>query len=164
MKTLMIRGLRWDISTSNDPGAGTDARLACEIFRDGNYLFRVNLEPGETERLDRGTFFSLYYMFTQPFYALPIDQGIAQGVVGIEFPQGIAGHLSLKLQIYGDDKWVKDRIEVYARLGELIRDEEGGGLLVYDDKNDWEFIGFFGQKTSLSTNPDEGFTSWRLNF
>ncbi len=162
--TLMIRGLRWDISTSGESGAGSDARMDCDILRDGSKLLTAILETGETERLDRGNFDSLFLKFKRPFYALPINESLAQGVVGVEFPEGIAGHLTLRLRSRGDDKWIKEIIDVFALFGELIRDNEGGGLLVFDPGDQWKFIGRYNKRQVLSTDPNEGLVTLDLLF
>lgn len=158
----MVTGFSWKISTGTEPTGGTDARLDCEILRDGAHLFTVHLELGNSERLDRGRSDNLFYMFKRAFYASPIDEGLARGTVGIEVPHGIPGHVTLRLRILGDDLWVKKSVTVSARLGTLFRYSEGGGLLVVPEDEPWEFLGFFGQQVTLSTDSREGFTTWDL--
>ena len=49
-----VTKIEWTFHTSNQEGSGTDSNVTIKILRDGNQLTYVNLEPGETARLDRG--------------------------------------------------------------------------------------------------------------
>jgi hypothetical protein len=164
MPTPMLVAIAWDIKTSGEQFGGTDNRITCEILRDDVKIFTVILEPGNTTRLDRGLVDALTYQFTRPFLAFPTNESLSQGVIGIEFPSGFAGHLKMRLRNTGDDLWIKENINVYGRIGELYRDDEGGALLVFKDGNQWADLGSFTKRKVLSTDPNEGTTTLTLLF
>ena len=162
MSTPMLVAIYWDIHTSSEESAGTDSRLTCELLRDDQRVFTIILEPGNTTRLDRGLGDVLYYTFTSPFLVAPTIPSLSQGVVGVEFPEGFAGHLRMRLRNEGDDLWIKDTINVYGRVGELFRDDEGGALLV--QHHGTVDLGSFTRRQTLSTDPSEGFPTLTLLF
>jgi hypothetical protein len=164
MPTTMLVEIAWDIHTSNEPFAGTDNKISCELLRDDVNVFTIVLEPGGTKRLDRGLGDALLYKFGRPFLAAPVNSNLVQGVVGGEFPNGFGGHLKMRLRNAGDDLWIKNTINVYGRVGELFRDNEGGALLVFNDGNQWVDLGRFDKRHVLSTDPSEGTATLTLLF
>lgn len=164
MPTPMLAAIAWDIQTSAEQFAGTDNKIVCEVLRDDAKIFTVILEAGNTTRLDRGLVDALVYHFTRPFLVFPTEESLSGGVIGIEFPNGFAGHLKMRLRNTGDDLWIKETINVYGRVGELHRDDEGGALLVFDERNQWVDLGSFTKRKVLSTDPSEGTTTLTLLF
>jgi len=125
----------------------------------------------EIRRLDKGGVDEggvdfLYYEFTSPFLVTPTNPSLSQGVVGVEFPNGFAGHMKMRLRNAGDDLWIKDEIKVSARVGELFRDNEGGALVVFDQDADDQIVdlGYFTKRKVLSTDPAEGSAELTLLF
>ena len=164
MPTPMLVAIAWDIQTSHEQFAGTDTKLVCEILRDDAKVFTIILEPGNTTRLNRGVMNALAYHFTKPYLVTPTEPSLSQGVVGVEFPNGFVGHLKMRLRNTGDDLWIKETIDVYGQVGELYRDEEGGALLVLNDRDEWVDLGSFTKRQNLSTDPTEGFATLTLRF
>jgi len=70
----------------------------------------------------------------------------------------------MRLRIAGEDRWIKDSVVVYGRVGELYRDEEGGSLLVFNDGDQWIDLGTFSKRKVLSTDPREGSATLTLLF
>jgi hypothetical protein len=165
MPTPMLVEIDWDIHTADEWQAGTDGRITCEILRDDALVFTVILEPGKTTRLDRGRGDVLTYAFERPYLVSPVNLALSQGTVGVEYPNGFVGHLKMRLRNSGPDRWIKDTINVYGRVGELYRDEEGGSLLVFEDGGrDWIDLGSFTKRKVLSTDPAEGSATLTLIF
>ncbi len=140
-------------------GSGTDSKVSLEIYRDGQLIVAVNDEPGETARLDRGEVATRYWQFQNP-------TGIGVAVSGVavpyteDFPNGVSGHLMVRIRIHGDDAWRKQRIESRVWSGQL---QYVGGI----DSVEWvetpqTFV--FGQEVVLSTNNAEGHTTWDLRY
>src|SRR3954451_23327455 len=82
--------------------SGTDSRIQLEIYRDGDLIKRLNLEPGNTPRLHRGEFANYFWVFKDP-------DGLGTSVSGttvpysVRFPKGVGGHLRVKFVPKGDD-------------------------------------------------------------
>jgi hypothetical protein len=149
----------WTFFTSEAEGSGTDSLVSLEIYRDGQLIAAVNDEPGETARLDRGEVATRYWQFRNP-------TGIGVAVSGVavpyteDFPNGVAGHLVVRIRIHGDDAWRKQRIESRVWSGEL---RYTGGI----DSVEWvetaqTFV--FSREVVLSTNSAEGATSLELRY
>ena len=165
MPTPMLLEIAIDVHTSNERFAGTDDRVTCEVLRDRHFVVRLTLEPGDTTQLDRNNGGDVYvFRFTAPFLVTPTVPSLSTGVAGIEYPQGFDGHLQLRLRNFGPDRWVKDTINVYAKVGELHRDDEGGGLVVWDEDGGWRDMGTFNKRHVLSTEPGEGHPPLTLLF
>ena len=140
--------------------SGTDSQIKIEIYRDSELLKRLNLEPGNTPRLDRGELTTYYWVFQDP-------SGLGVAVSGtavpysVNFPNGVRGHLRIKLIAKGDDAWEKDWIDSTVYTGELRH--VPGTIDSVQWVEDWESF-FFGTDVVLSTDSSEGFTSWTLNY
>jgi hypothetical protein len=158
MPTPWLGGLKWDIRTSNDPGAGTDQALTCTILRDDKPITSFSLEPGDTERLDRGGHDVLFGQVKGAWFdpnAGDVNLARVQDEHGVEFPNGIPGHMKLRLQVAGDDEWIKESVTVFGQIGELWRDAEGGVSEDFADGNPWTNLGTYSMKRWLSTDPGD---------
>jgi len=164
MPTTMLAAIAWSINTRDEQSAGTDDKVTCEVLRDNTVVARFEIEPGNTAALDRDAGDVWRYDFKRMHLASPVNPSLSQGVVGVEFPQGIPGHLKMRLRIAGEDRWIKDSVVVYGRVGELYRDEEGGSLLVFNDGDQWIDLGTFSKRKVLSTDPREGSATLTLLF
>jgi hypothetical protein len=95
------------IKTGDQWWSGTDTQIKIEILRDDTLLKRLNLEPGSTPRLNRSEQTTYYWEFQNP-------DGVGVSVSGTvvpfyeQFPNGIRGHLKVRLIAKGDDAWEKD--------------------------------------------------------
>src|ERR1700712_68261 len=114
-----VTRIEWNINTSNQEGSGTDANVVLKIFRDGHELLSANLEPGETGRLDRGEHANYYWEFQSP-------DGLGTAVSGQvvpyteNFPNGISGHLQVRLETKSDDEWRFETIDSYVVSGDMV--------------------------------------------
>ena len=166
---VWVSEIGWDIRTSGDPIAGTDTRVTVEILRDNNLVILLNVEPGNTTRLDRGesTFYSWRFLGTN--YA-PDDSELGtitggQGIpYGVEFPQNVVGHLKCRFRAWGDDLWIKDNVDGYVRYATERSVPGTIDSTVWVDDLNWTFIWSFPQDVPISTDPAEGFTAWTLNY
>lgn len=162
-----VRALGWDIATAADPGSGTDSNVTLEILRDGQVVIALNVEPGETERLDRGnSVFHYHYVVGTHFEPGDIVSWVG-GLGypnGIEFSDDIGGHLRCRLRIHGDDKWVKDNIGAYVKY---TSPQHVAGTIdsqIWADDISWTFIGNFSQDVAMSTDAGEGVSTWTLAY
>jgi hypothetical protein len=159
MSTKVTRIL-WTVQTGHNWWSGTDTRISIEIYRDGDLLKRLSLEPGNTPRLDKDTNVTYYWVFQSP-------DNIGVSVSGTtipyyeEFREGIAGHLKVKLIARGDDAWEKQFIDSTVVSGELVYIPDTIDSFTWQDRYD-RF--YFGQDVVLSTDSGEGHTAWTLAY
>lgn len=155
-----VSRIDWTFFTSDKEGSGTDSEVSLEMYRDGALIVAVDDEPGETARLDRGEVATRFWQFQNP-------TGIGVSVSGTavpyteDFPNGVEGHLAVRIRIHGDDAWRKRRIESNVWSGELR------GVPGTIDSVEWvetpqRFV--FSQEVVLSTNNAEGHTTWDLRY
>jgi hypothetical protein len=155
-----VTRIDWTIKTGAKWWSGTDTQIKMEIYRDDQLLKRLNLEPGQTPRLDRDEFATYYWIFQNP-------DGIGISISGtaipyyVNFPNGVRGHLKVKFIAKGNDAWEKDWIDSAVYTGELRHIP--GTIDSVKWIEDWETF-FFGRDIVLSTDQSEGFTSLTLNY
>lgn len=153
-----VTKIDWTIKTGEEWWSGTDTRVILDILRDETQLLRANLEPGRTPRLDRAELATYFWVFTNP-------SGLGVSISGTaipyyeEFPQGIRGHLRVRLTARGHDAWEKDWIRSNVYFGELRFIP--GTIDDFTWVEDWETF-FFGRDVILSTDSKEGFTQLTL--
>ena len=155
-----ITKISWQIQTGNQWWSGTDTEIDMEIYRDGDLLQRLRLEPGRTNRLNRNENATYFWVFVN-------HSGIGVSYSGFtppyyeEFPDGISGHLKVKFIARGDDAW--EKVSIYSTVfsGE-IRGIPGTIDGLYWEEHRDEFA--FTRDVVLSTDPSEGYSSWQLNY
>lgn len=153
-----VTKISWRIRTGNQWWSGTNDRVDLEIYRDNELLQRASIEPGRTPRLDRGEVATYLWQFRD-------NDGIQIIISGTPlphyevFPDGIEGHLSVKIIARGDDAWEKGSIFTSVFTGQLrltpgsIDDFEW-----VEERKDYNF----GQEVVMSTDRSEGIRSLRL--
>jgi len=155
-----VTRIDWRVETGHQWWSGTDDTVKIEIWRDSTLIKRLNLEPGDTSRLDRSENTNYYWVFQDP-------DGLGVSVSGtvvpysVSFPNGVNGHLKVKLVAKGDDAWEKIAIDSTVTTGQL---KHVPGTI---DSMKWieDYDSFyFGQDVVLSTDSDEGYTTWTLNY
>lgn len=155
-----VTRIDWTIQTGQQWWSGTDDTVKLEIYRDATLLKRLNLEPGHTPRLNRGELVTYFWVFESP-------DGLGTSVSGTAvpfyhvFPNGVPGHLRVKLVAKGDDAWQKLSIDSTVYTGNLRY--VPGTIDSFVWVEDYESY-FFGQDVVLSTDAGEGFTAWTLRF
>jgi hypothetical protein len=128
-----VTKIDWTVKTGDQGWSGTDTPVQIEIYRDHELIQSLQLEPGRTPRLDRSELAT--YLWEAPPQlggageAAPLGQGVAgtgqeQAASPFprgyqEFPDGLAGHLRVRLIARGDDAWEKEWIESTVHTAEL---------------------------------------------
>lgn len=155
-----VTKIDWTIQTADAWWSGTDSQVKLEIYRDGDLLKRLNLEPGNTSRLNQSERTTYYWEFQNP-------DGLGVSVSGtvvpysVHFPSGVAGHLRVKLIAKGDDAWEKRSIDSVVYSGDL-RSVPGTIDSVRWIEDQQSFL--FNRDVVLSTDRAEGFASLTLNY
>jgi hypothetical protein len=159
-RSKYVSQLGWHIKTRSEPGSGTDSRVTVIIIRDDDHIIALNVEPGETERLDRGNSIFHSWKFTGAIFVPSNYVTWAAGLGypdAVEFPDDIQGHLKCRFEIHGDDMWRKDEIIGYVRY---TRPQHVSGTIdsqIWVDDLNWTHAGNFTQDKNLSTDSSEGF-------
>lgn len=164
-RSKYVHQIGWQIKTSNIRDAGTDSRVTVTILRDGARIIALNLEPGNTTRLDQGE--SAFYFWR--FQGTVFEPGdLVEWIAGMPYPDGVEfaddvqGHLTCDLRIHGDDMWVKDQIDAYVRY--INYHHIPGTIDAFEwvpDLN-WTFVATFPRDIALSTDKKEGVTILHL--
>lgn len=153
-----VTKISWRIKTGNQWWSGTDTEVDMQIYRDGDLLQRLRLEPGRTSRLNLGEDATYFWQFVN-------NSGLGVSISGfvppyyIEFPNGIEGHLKVKFIATGDDAWEKVSINSTVFSGDINSVPGTIDSLYWAEHRD-EFL--FNRDVVLSTDSSEGFSSWTL--
>jgi hypothetical protein len=165
---MWVGAILLDVLTKDAPAAGTDNLVTVQIVRDGAGLLKLRLDYPTENDLEQGAERGYYY-YNLPWIndqTPPLPDGIGQIPMpypshGIEFSNGLKGHLRLRLHIYGDDMWIKDNVDAHVKE---IR-EVSSGIDTFGWKEDaqWQHIGTWSQDVALSQDSSEGVSYWTLN-
>lgn len=153
-----VTRIDWTVQTGHQWWSGTDSTVWIEIYRDGDRIIRLNLEPGHTPRLDRNELTTYFWIFQSPDHVGVAVSGVALPYYEV-FPHGVAGHLRVKLIARGDDAWEKISIDSTVHSGHLQSVPNTIDSVEWVERTE-SF--FFGQDVVLSTDGSEGHTEWTL--
>ena len=168
---MWFGSIRLRIRTKDAPNAGTDSLVTATIVRDGVEIKNLKLDYSTENDLERGAVRNYDYIgpakLTWDNDQTPkLPDGIGQTPMpypsyGIEFSNGLNGHLKIRLKIHGDDMWIKDNVDLYIR--EIRQKAEGIDTLYWEEDSNWTFIGTWDKDFALSTDSDEGINPLNLN-
>ena len=168
---MWIGSIRLIVETKNAPDAGTDSLVQATILRNGGSLALLNLDYPTENDLERGAIRNYDYIgpTKQPRrndQTPELPSGVGQNPMpypgyGFEFSNGMNGHLQIRLQIRGDDMWIKDNVDLYVRL--IRRRATSFDTLAWIEDSDWTYIASWGRDVAMSTDSGEGVTTWTLN-
>lgn len=166
-RSKYISQIGWQIKTHSDRYSGTNSRVTVEILRDDRLIIALNIEPGNTGRLSRGESIFYYWTFAGAYF-MPGDIMTWIGGLpypdGVEFPNDIKGHLKCRFRIHGDDLWKKDEIIGYVKYTRYYHISGTTDDFEWNPDLNWTNVGVFGRDGILSTDSDEGYTTWTLLF
>lgn len=167
---MWLGAIRMVVETKGSLDAGTDSLVQAAVVRDGAELRVLNLDYPTEDDLERGAIRNYDYIGPT---RLPrrndktpeLPPGVGQNPMpypgyGFEFSNGLNGHLVLRLKIRGDDMWIKDNVDLYARF---IREKATSfDTLAWVEDSDWSYIASWTRDVPMSTDSDEGSTTWNL--
>jgi len=168
---MWIGAIRLVVETADEDFAGTDSLVQATILRDGSNLRVLNLDYPTENDLERGAIRN--YDYSGPT-KLPrrndktpeLPPGIGQNPMpypgyGFEFSSGMNGHLKIQLRINGDDMWIKDNVDLYVRRIRQVA--TSFDTLAWQEDTFWTYVASWTQDVAMSTDSDEGKTTWNLN-
>jgi hypothetical protein len=165
---MWIGAIGFQVSTADKRFAGTDSLLTVELLRNGAYIFTGRLDYADQDDHERGDSRFYGYTFRDLFLdkTPPLPDGIGQipspyPAVGMEFSDGILGHLKCRLRIHNDDMWTKDNVDIYVRYIRLVA--TSFDTLDWQLDATWTYLGAWSQDVNMSTDGGEGPSTWTLN-
>ena len=167
---MWIGAIRLVVQTKNAPFAGTDSLVQASVARDGAVLRVLNLDYPAEDDLEAGAIRAYDYIGPTKLprrndQTPELPPGIGRNPMpypgyGLEFSNGLSGHLRLRLEIRGDDMWIKDNVDLYVIY---IRQKATSFDTVdwVEDPN-WSYVASWSQDAAMSTDSGEGTSSWTL--
>jgi hypothetical protein len=166
---MWIGAIRVGVWTKDSADAGTDSLVRAEVLRDLQLIGKLRLDYPTEDDLERGAFRDYFYynLAWDNDQTPPLPPDVGQDPMpypdfGYEFSNGLAGHLKVRLHIYGDDMWVKDHVDFSIK--EIREVSTSFDTIAWQQDASWKIVANFGQDVALSTDSDEGYTAWTLNF
>ena len=168
---MWIGAIRLRVKTKDSKDAGTDDLVQAAVLRDGNQLRLLNLDYPTEDDLERGAVRNYDYIGPTRLprrndHTPELPPGIGQSPMpypdyGLEFSNGLNGHLKIRLQTNGDDMWIKDNVELHVR--QIRLKPTSFDTLAWQEDSEWSFIANWGQDVAMSQDSDEGTSAWTLN-
>jgi hypothetical protein len=164
---MWMGAIRLDVLTENAPYAGTDNLVTAAIVRNGNSLLKLKLDYPTEDDLERGAERNYDY-YNLPWIndkTPPLPPNVAQNPMpypahGVEFSNGLHGHLVLGLHIWGDDMWIKDNVDLYMR--EVKQVATSFDTLGWKEDSQWKYVATWSKDTAMSGDSSEGVTNLNL--
>ena len=164
---MWIGSIRLVVDTEDAPNAGTDSLVTATIVRDGLSVLNLNLNYANEDDLERDAHRAYDYLkLPRVNHLTPeLPDGIGQIPMpypsfGVEFSNGLSGHLKLRLKIHGGDMWIKDNVDVHIK--EVKPVTTGFDSFVWQQEASWTHIGTWSEDVAMSTDFFEGVPTWKL--
>jgi hypothetical protein len=165
---MWVGSIRVGVWTADRDFAGTDHVVQAEVLRDGAHISTLKLDYATENDLERGSFRDYFYpnLAWDNDQTPPLPAGVGQSPMpypdfGYEFSSGLTGHLKVRLRIKGDDLWIKDHVDLSIK--QVRRVATSFDTLAWQQDATWTVIGNWAQDVAMSTDEDEGVTTWTLN-
>jgi hypothetical protein len=167
---MWIGAIRLIVETKDSLDAGTDSLVQATVLRDNHELRVLNLDYPTEDDLERGAIRNYDYggptkLPRRNDQTPELPPGIGQIPMpypgyGFEFSHGLGGHLRLRLDIRGDDMWIKDDVDLYVKV---IRNRATSfDTLAWIEDSDWTYIASWTRDVAMSTDGREGTSTWNL--
>ncbi len=167
---MWVGGIRLVVQTKNQRHAGTDSLVQASVRRNGSELALLNLDYPDEDDLERGAIRAYDYVGPTKLARRndrtpQLPDGIGQipspyPGYGLEFSDGLSGHLSIRLRIRGNDLWIKDNVDLYVQnIREVATSFD---TLAWQLDTFWTYVASWSVDKRLSTDSSEGDTTLTL--
>jgi hypothetical protein len=165
---MWIGAIRLRVRTMDAAGAGTDHLVTATIVREGVDVVRLALDYQDEDDLQRGAVRN--YDYSKLHWDNDETPRLPDGVMstpmpypswGIEFSHGLHGHLKIRLEIHGDDRWDKDDVRLHIR--EIREVATSFDTVEWREDSGWTHIGTWNNNIAMSSDSDEGFEILNLH-
>ncbi|MGL5859024.1 MAG: hypothetical protein ACRC35_11600 [Angustibacter sp.] len=164
---MWIGSIRVGVWTADRDHAGTDHVVQAEVLRGGTHISTLKLDYATEDDLERGSFRDYFYLTLawDNDMTPPLPDGVGQIPMpypdfGYEFSSGLVGQLKLRLRIKGDDMWIKDLVDLSIKQVRQVA--TSFDTVAWQQDATWTIVGSWGQDVAMSTDHDEGVTTWTL--
>ncbi len=167
---MWIGAIRLTVETADRQYAGTDSLLQASFRRDGSEMRLLNLDYPTLDDHERGAIRNYDYIGATK---LPrrndktplLPPGIGRIPMpypgyGIEFSDGMSGHLSIRLRTRGDDMWIKDNVDLYVQ--QIRQVATSFDTLAWIRDSHWTYVASWSQDVAMSQDSSEGVKEWTL--
>ncbi len=165
---MWIGKIGFQVATKDADFAGTDSLLTVEVLRNGSFIFAGKLDYADINDHERGDSRFYGYSFKQLYFdrTTPLPDGVGQDPmpypdIGMEFSDGLQGHLKCRLHIHNDDMWIKDEVDIYVKVIRQVA--TSFDTLAWKEDSGWTSLGAWTQDVRMSTDNSEGPATWMLN-
>jgi hypothetical protein len=161
---MWIGEIRFAVQTKDASYAGTDSMVDAVLLRDEEELVTLGLNRKGVNDLQRGSMDEFIFRdlprHNDRTFGLPpssVQIPMPYPPTGIEFSDGLPGHLKFRLIIEGNDLWIKDKVVISIKQFRFTFEAQDWVL----DQN-WSVIGSWGRDAKMSTDFWEGDNQWIL--
>jgi hypothetical protein len=167
---MWVGSIRVRVRTKAAATASTDSPVIAAIVRDNVAIYAFFLNPelrtfGQpTLELMSGTDRN-FVQFSLPKSndASPADASLDQPPYGLEFTNGLSGHCTLKLRIFGNDLWITDEVELFIRELHPVQLSKTINTFTWVEEANWKAVAQWSKDIRISTDTSEGFAIVNLN-
>lgn len=160
---MWIGAIRLVVRTEDKSFAGTDSLVQAVVLRDDEPLVTLNLDHSNADDLERGATDTFVYtsLPTRADKTPGNPPGVSTSLPpwppgGMEFSDGLAGHLKLRLRIKGSDLWIKDAVALSIKQFRVVP------IDAWQLDANWSAIGAWNQDVTMSTDMFEGSSEWLM--
>jgi hypothetical protein len=160
------------VKTKDATGAGTDNLVTATLKRDGNDIHMFRLDYVAENDFERGAIRNYDFIGSTKLprkndQTPELPPGVSETPMpypsyGFEFSNGLQGHMTLRLQIHGDDMWIKDEVELFIR--EIRLKPTSFDTLAWKEDLKWASVAKWPKDVNMSSDSDEGVAYWDLAF
>jgi len=167
---MWIGSIRLVVATKDLPDGGTGNVVTAVVLRDGAEVARLKLDYPTVNDLEPGAVRNYDYVGPTKLARKNDEtpellQNLGKNPMpypsyGLEFSNGLEGHLKIRLRIHGKDMWIKDNIDLLVRF--IRHKADSVDTLGWKEDVNWSYVWSWGQDVPMSTQFGEGFTTWTL--
>jgi hypothetical protein len=167
---MWVGSIRVRVRTKAAATASTDSPVIAAIMRDNAAVYAFFLNPelrtfGQpTLELMSGTDRN-FVQFSLPKSndGSPTDTSVDQPPYGLEFTNGLSGHCTLKLRIFGNDLWITDEVELFVKELHPVQLPKTLDTFTWVEEANWKPVAQWSKDIRISTDTSEGFAIVNLN-
>jgi hypothetical protein len=167
---MWVGSIRVRVRTKSSETASTDSPVIAAVMRDNIAVYAFFLNPefrtlgGTNLEITSGTDRN-FFQFSLPKSSAhpPPEASVDEPPYGIEFPNGLAEHCTLKLRIFGNDLWITDEVELFIRELHAVRLPAASDTLTWVEETSWKSVGQWSKDIRISTDTSEGFAIVNFN-
>jgi hypothetical protein len=164
---MWVGAIKLKVATKDADFAGTDDLIQAVVVRDGSDIAVLNLDLSGVDDNERGDVrsYNFFPLARRNDQTPELPPGIGQNPMpypddGLEYSNGLAGHMKIRLRTDGDDMWIKDKVTLSIKQNRQVK--TSFDTLAWVRDANWTEIVKWGQDVAISEDSGEGVTSWTM--